>query len=108
MIELVSEERCTGCNICVAICPTNVFDAVPASIPTIARQSDCQTCFMCEAYCPEDALYVAPDADETVAVDEPRLVARDLLGSYRSALGWTKTGRPRALSDAMHKLVKSF
>lgn len=108
MIELVSEQRCTGCNICVAICPTNVFDPVPDAAPVIARQSDCQTCFMCEAYCPEDALYVAPDADETVEVDEAGLAAADMLGSYRSAIGWTKATRPLAHVDAMHKLVKSF
>jgi NAD-dependent dihydropyrimidine dehydrogenase PreA subunit len=52
MIELVSPNRCTGCNICVAVCPTNVFDASPDGPPVIARQSSCQTCFMCELYCP--------------------------------------------------------
>ncbi|MFL9971120.1 4Fe-4S binding protein, partial [Paraburkholderia agricolaris] len=60
MIEIVDAARCTGCNICVGACPTNVFDIVPGSPPRIARQGDCQTCFMCELYCPEDALFVAP------------------------------------------------
>jgi Pyruvate/2-oxoacid:ferredoxin oxidoreductase delta subunit len=46
MIELISESRCTGCNICVRVCPVNVFDAVPQAAPTIARKADCQTCFM--------------------------------------------------------------
>ena len=55
MIEIVSPERCTGCNICVHACPTNVFEAVKNGPPRRARQSDCQTCFMCELYCPEDA-----------------------------------------------------
>ena len=49
MIELMSEGRCVACNICVKVCPTNVFDEVADGIPTIARQEDCQTCFMCEA-----------------------------------------------------------
>ena len=26
MIELVDTETCTSCNICVRVCPTNVFD----------------------------------------------------------------------------------
>ncbi|HTH96628.1 MAG TPA: ferredoxin family protein [Stellaceae bacterium] len=89
MIELVSKERCTNCNICVAVCPTNVFDAVPDAPPIIARQADCQTCFMCEAYCPVDALFVAPEADHPVVVDELALDEAALLGSYRNALGWS-------------------
>jgi NAD-dependent dihydropyrimidine dehydrogenase PreA subunit len=46
MIELISAAQCTGCNICVTACPTNVFDAVPGGPPVVARQGDCQTCFM--------------------------------------------------------------
>ena len=42
MIEIVSAERCTACNICVKVCPTNVFDIVQGKPPTIARQDDCQ------------------------------------------------------------------
>ena len=64
MIEVIDAERCTSCDICVNVCPTNVFDKTDG-IPVIARQSDCQTCFLCELYCPEDALYVSPFADET-------------------------------------------
>ena len=88
MIEIVSPTLCTGCNICVAVCPTGVFDAVPDAIPVIARQHDCQTCFMCELYCPADALYVAPNADAPVIVAESLLQQRGLMGSYRRAVGW--------------------
>jgi NAD-dependent dihydropyrimidine dehydrogenase PreA subunit len=105
MIELISESRCTGCNICVRICPVNVFDAVPDAIPLAARKSDCQTCFLCEVYCPYDALYVAPDADNDVQVDEKDLVQRGLLGSYRRAIGWTPDTRDRRAVDHMFKLT---
>jgi NAD-dependent dihydropyrimidine dehydrogenase PreA subunit len=60
MIEIISEVRCIECDICVKVCPANVFDRVPEAAPVIARQNDCQTCFLCEIYCPTDALYVAP------------------------------------------------
>jgi len=75
MIELVSRSRCIECNLCVKVCPTNVFDAVENDIPVIARPDDCQTCFMCEANCPVDALY------------EADLEARGLIGGFRANWG---------------------
>ena len=92
VIELVSAPDCIGCDKCVEVCPTDVFDRTPSGVPVIARQSDCQTCFMCEAYCPTDALYVAPNAEEHVQVTEDQLADRGLLGSYRAALGWVRNG----------------
>jgi NAD-dependent dihydropyrimidine dehydrogenase PreA subunit len=104
MIELVSTERCTQCNICVAVCPVNVFDSVPGSPPVIARQGDCQTCFMCELYCPVDALYVAEDAERPKDVDERRLEQSALLGSYRKAIGWSPESRHRRGTDPSFRL----
>ena len=101
MIELVSDERCIRCDICVKACPTNVFDPVPDAPPRIARQEDCQTCFMCELYCPVDALFVAPQAEERVALDEAQLV----LGSYRDAVGWGKGRVPGARRDQSFRLL---
>jgi NAD-dependent dihydropyrimidine dehydrogenase PreA subunit len=99
MIELVSTSRCISCNICVKVCPTNVFDARDNAAPVIARQSDCQTCFLCEAYCPVDALFVSPDAHRHVEVSEEQLAERGDLGSYRRALGWSAGGDPLALHE---------
>jgi NAD-dependent dihydropyrimidine dehydrogenase PreA subunit len=90
MIEIVSSTRCTACNICVRICPCNVFDIVPDAPPRIARQDDCQTCFMCEIYCPDDALYVAPNADGPTDIAEADVEARGLFGGYVRSLGWTR------------------
>jgi NAD-dependent dihydropyrimidine dehydrogenase PreA subunit len=99
MIELVSASRCISCNICVKVCPTNVFDARDDAAPVIARQNDCQTCFLCEAYCPVDALFVSPDAHRHVEVSEAQLSERGDLGSYRRALGWSAGGDPAALHE---------
>ena len=104
MIELVSKERCTGCNICVSVCPVNVFDAVPDEAPIIARQADCQTCFMCELYCPVDALYVAQDAYRPFLVSEAGLEEAQTLGSYRRAIGWTPETRARRRADSSFRL----
>ncbi len=105
MIEIVSAERCTSCNICVRACPTNVFEAVTGAPPRIARQQDCQTCFMCELYCPEDALYVAPHAEHTIHPDEADPQVHGLLGSYRNAVGWGKNRQPTAAQDASFELL---
>jgi NAD-dependent dihydropyrimidine dehydrogenase PreA subunit len=106
MIELVSEARCIKCDICVKVCPTSVFDAVPDEAPVIARQEDCQTCFMCELYCPTDALFVAPEADQRVDVREQALSEKGLLGSYRAAVGWGDGRSPTAKHDASYLLLR--
>jgi NAD-dependent dihydropyrimidine dehydrogenase PreA subunit len=56
MIEVVSQDRCVKCDVCVKVCPMDVFALGPDGAPVIARQDDCQTCFMCEAHCPVDAM----------------------------------------------------
>lgn len=105
MIELVSDSRCIRCDICVRVCPTNVFEAVTRAAPIIARQSDCQTCYMCELYCPTNALFVAPEADANVVVSETHLADGGLLGSYREAVGWGEKKRPGADGDQSFKLL---
>ncbi|MFF1831332.1 4Fe-4S binding protein [Paenarthrobacter sp. NPDC058040] len=100
MIEIVSTDKCIGCDKCVQVCPTNVFDTGTDGVPVIARQDDCQTCFMCEAYCPVDALFVAPNAEPLPADsplrDEEHLAASGLLGSYRKGIGWGHGRTPGA------------
>lgn len=101
MIEIVDAARCTGCNICVRACPTNVFDIVRDGPPRIARQGDCQTCFMCELYCPEDALFVAPQVEPVSQGGAGGAV----LGNYRLALGWGRERQSTASLDASYELL---
>ncbi|MGG1555312.1 MULTISPECIES: 4Fe-4S dicluster domain-containing protein [Paenibacillus] len=106
MIELVSATKCVECNLCVSVCPTNVFDKGEDGIPVIARQSDCQTCFMCELYCPADALYVAPDAEKPTVIQEELLDEQGLIGGYREKVGWGRGRRPVAEHPYMYELAK--
>ena len=108
MIELVSKSRCIQCNICVKVCPTNVFNKVPDAPPTIARQSDCQTCFMCELYCPVDALYVSPDVEPLTEINEQSLAEAQLLGSYRKNIGWGKSLTTTAKQDSTYQLLQKI
>ena len=93
MIEIVSARRCIACDMCVTVCPANVFETASGAAPVIARQMDCQTCFLCEIYCPTDALYVAQNAEGPAPVLEAEIEAAGLFGSYARALGWRR-GRP--------------
>ena len=108
MIEVVSASRCIECDVCVRVCPTNVFDTGADGIPRIARQEDCQTCFLCEAYCPVDALFVAPTTSPVAAdspfLDEQFLVTENLLGKYRRDLGWGPGRVTSATTDATFSL----
>lgn len=103
MIEVVSPTRCTRCDLCIKVCPTNVFARSPSGLPVIARQEDCQTCFQCEAYCPADALFVSPlrvpvpEGHEWR--DEAWLAEKGLLGLYRRRVGWGKGPKPSMPSD---------
>ena len=120
MIEIVSSARCIDCDKCVAVCPTNVFDAVPGGHPVIARQQDCQTCFLCEANCPTDALFVSPLAgpapDGSPYRNEAVMTEQGRFGEYRRWIGWGNGRRPGSLNDrnpelpelaALHSTVTS-
>lgn len=109
MIELVSRDRCIGCDVCIRVCPRNVFDHGPGRVPRIARQEDCQTCFLCEAWCPADALFVAPQTEPAPPGseyhDEHALAEQGLLGSYRRQLGWSKGQAPGSADDRTHVVL---
>jgi NAD-dependent dihydropyrimidine dehydrogenase PreA subunit len=112
VIEIIDAARCTACNVCVRICPTNVFAAVERGVPVIARQEDCQTCFQCEAFCPEQALYVsplrAPAPEGSPFRDAAWLAAHGQLGLYRARVGWADEPIDAAPSDdAFFALVAS-
>ena len=104
MIEIASASRCIACDVCVKVCPANVFDAMPDGAPVIARQGDCQTCFLCEIHCPTDALYVAPGAEGPTAVSEAEIVSAGLFGSYARALGWRRAKPGGAENDPTFRL----
>ncbi|GAB6928689.1 hypothetical protein JCM10914A_26720 [Paenibacillus sp. JCM 10914] len=106
MIELISDTKCVQCNLCVSVCPTNVFDKVPGGVPVIARQSDCQTCFMCELYCPADAMYVAPHPDRLSGQSEHELEQAELLGGYREKVGWGAGRTPVSSHVYLAELAK--
>lgn len=54
----VNKDWCKGCGICIAFCPTKVFDTLPDGKPKVARPEDCIQCMLCEIRCPDLAINV--------------------------------------------------
>jgi len=53
----VSNERCTGCGACLAICPVKAIEGEKKKVHVIL-QSVCTQCGACQQICPVDAIDV--------------------------------------------------
>ena len=52
-------DRCTGCGVCVEVCPRNVYTLDPAKRKAIlARPQDCVNCNACVNRCPQQCLHL--------------------------------------------------
>ena len=108
MIEAIVESRCTGCNACVAVCPSDVFVAAASGPPIIARPDQCQTCFMCELYCAADAIYVGPNAEAREGARAEAMAAAGALGHYRRDSGWDEWGLDPRYANAHWRMDEIF
>ncbi len=60
LVHDINDDRCTGCDACVAVCPTNVLDLV-ANKSRVLRFEDCIQCELCMHACPTEALVMFPE-----------------------------------------------
>ena len=62
----VGHDVCDGDEICVSVCPVNVFEMIDSPHPTSAkkpdpvRENDCIQCMACEIECPVQAIKIIP------------------------------------------------
>ncbi len=62
LVHDINDDRCTGCDACVAVCPTNVLDLV-ANKSRVLRFEDCIQCEACMFACPTEALVMFPEGN---------------------------------------------
>lgn len=48
---IIHEEACTGCGVCVEVCPPDVLRMGPSGKAYVAYPDDCQACFLCVIDC---------------------------------------------------------
>ncbi len=63
---LINPDSCTGCEVCIVVCPVDCIDKLPGPEyvglnPTcIVDQPKCIGCWLCEKVCPWDAITMVP------------------------------------------------
>jgi thioredoxin reductase/ferredoxin len=55
LVHSINDDRCTGCDACVTVCPTDVLDLV-GNKSRVVRFDDCIQCEQCALVCPTTAL----------------------------------------------------
>jgi formate hydrogenlyase subunit 6/NADH:ubiquinone oxidoreductase subunit I len=54
---IVNEAWCKGCEICVKVCPKDVF-IMENFVAKAIRMEDCTACLLCEQLCPDFAIVI--------------------------------------------------
>jgi len=80
LIHSINDDRCTGCDACVAVCPTNVLDLMDNK-SRVLRFEDCIQCEACMWACPTTALVMHPEGTEPPSYRVP-----DLDNHYQTAV----------------------
>ena len=85
LVHSINNDRCTGCDACVLVCPTDVLELVDNK-SHVARFDDCIQCEQCAHVCPTTALVMHYEGTEPPPVMVPDLdqyyQARTVPGLY--------------------------
>ena len=72
LVHDINDDRCTGCDACVAVCPTNVLDLVANKSRVIAFH-ECIQCEQCMFACPTEALVMYPKGGTPPVLKVPEI-----------------------------------
>jgi formate hydrogenlyase subunit 6/NADH:ubiquinone oxidoreductase subunit I len=84
LIHSINEDRCVGCDACIAVCPTDVLENL-ANKAKVVRFGDCIQCEQCMWACPTRALVMHKDDEEPPPIKVPSLdpyYQTDMKGMY--------------------------
>lgn len=72
LIHSINDDRCTGCEACVTVCPTDVLELV-ANKSRVERFNDCIQCEQCVTACPTTALVMHYEGTKAPPIRLPAL-----------------------------------
>jgi len=55
---------CKRCDICIELCPQEVFERDDMGFPLIKNADACTQCLLCELHCPEFAIEISNERKE--------------------------------------------
>jgi len=95
----VSQQRCTLCNACAAICPVNALEAGGESPRLLFTEGNCIQCGLCESACPEAAIGLESRyLYQTEEVVTPRLLHEE------EPFNCVRCGKPFATAKMMEAM----
>ncbi|USH00147.1 4Fe-4S binding protein [Thermococcus argininiproducens] len=74
----LDEEKCTGCGVCVQVCPRNCYEI--ERVAMMPRAERCVQCGACIVQCPFDALYFVSPEGRTIPPEVTRKFKLNLMG----------------------------
>lgn len=72
LVHDINDDRCVGCDACVAVCPTNVLDLVDNK-SRVLNFGDCIQCEQCMWVCPTEALVMHIEGTEPPPLKVPEI-----------------------------------
>jgi thioredoxin reductase/NAD-dependent dihydropyrimidine dehydrogenase PreA subunit len=72
LVHSINDDRCTGCDACVSVCPTDVLELI-GNKSRVQRFDDCIQCEQCALVCPTTALVMHPVGTTPPAYRVPHL-----------------------------------